>query len=159
MMINASKPYFRYWGKAKPQDGSGTQFHLLPYHCLDVAAVGLEFCRKAPAFCRLLGQRLNFNDHVALQRWIVFWLAIHDLGKFSEAFQSQRPDLFKAMRGRPPDTSKEYKLRHDSLGMQFWSKPLMDYVKKDVWFGPQTGLYECGLDYWARAVTGHHGQP
>ncbi|MER2542376.1 MAG: CRISPR-associated helicase Cas3' [Candidatus Accumulibacter phosphatis] len=159
MMINASKPYFRYWGKAKPQDGSGTQFHLLPYHCLDVAAVGLEFCRKAPAFCRLLGQRLNFNDHVALQRWIVFWLAIHDLGKFSEAFQSQRPDLFKAMRGRPPDASKEYKLRHDSLGMQFWSKPLMDYVKKDVWFGPQTGLYECGLNYWARAVTGHHGQP
>jgi CRISPR-associated endonuclease/helicase Cas3 len=28
--------YFRYWGKAK----KGDRFHLLPYHCLDVAAVG-----------------------------------------------------------------------------------------------------------------------
>jgi hypothetical protein len=27
------------------------------------------------------------------------------------------------------------------------------------WFGPQTEYYECGLDYWARAATGHHGQP
>jgi len=27
--------YFKYWGKAE-KDGSG--YHLLPYHCLDVAA-------------------------------------------------------------------------------------------------------------------------
>lgn len=29
--------YFRYWGKAEKD---GTAYHLLPYHCLDVAAVG-----------------------------------------------------------------------------------------------------------------------
>ncbi len=29
--------YFRYWGKAE-KDGPG--YHLLPYHCLNVAAVG-----------------------------------------------------------------------------------------------------------------------
>jgi len=29
--------YFRYWGKAE-KDGTG--YHLLPYHCLDVAVVG-----------------------------------------------------------------------------------------------------------------------
>jgi len=29
------KSYFRYWGKAE-KDGVG--YHLLPYHCLDVAA-------------------------------------------------------------------------------------------------------------------------
>ena len=30
------KSYYRYWGKAE-KDGPG--YHLLPYHCLDVAAV------------------------------------------------------------------------------------------------------------------------
>mgnify|MGYP001600798880 CR=1 FL=1 len=33
---NVAKEYYRYWGKAE-KDGDG--FHLLPYHCLDVAAV------------------------------------------------------------------------------------------------------------------------
>jgi CRISPR-associated endonuclease/helicase Cas3 len=58
----SSKLYFRYWGKAKPQDGSAAQFHLLPYHCLDVAAVGLQYLRRAPAFRRLLGQQLSLED-------------------------------------------------------------------------------------------------
>lgn len=36
MKETENKNYFRYWGKAE-KDGSG--YHLLPYHCLDVAAV------------------------------------------------------------------------------------------------------------------------
>ncbi|WP_220496077.1 HD domain-containing protein [Pseudoalteromonas sp. SG41-5] len=32
--------YFKYWGKAKKDPlQSGADYHLLPYHCLDVAAV------------------------------------------------------------------------------------------------------------------------
>ena len=29
--------YLRYWGKTEKD---GNRYHLLPYHCLDVAAVG-----------------------------------------------------------------------------------------------------------------------
>jgi len=30
--------YWRYWGKASAADNdSGAKYHLLPYHCLDVA--------------------------------------------------------------------------------------------------------------------------
>jgi len=38
-----NKSYFKYWGKAQ-QDKTveGSDYHLLPYHSLDVAAVG--FC-------------------------------------------------------------------------------------------------------------------
>jgi hypothetical protein len=36
--------YFRYWGKAE-KDGSG--YHLLPYHCLDVAtSEQVSMCKK-----------------------------------------------------------------------------------------------------------------
>ena len=36
-MIELTPSYYRYWGKADRETG---QYHLLPYHCLDVAAVG-----------------------------------------------------------------------------------------------------------------------
>jgi CRISPR-associated endonuclease/helicase Cas3 len=33
--------YYKYWGKAeKAKEGKSVRYHLLPYHCLDVAAVG-----------------------------------------------------------------------------------------------------------------------
>ena len=36
----------------------------------------------------------------SLDGWVAFWLTMHDLGKFSEAFQSQRADVFLQLRGR-----------------------------------------------------------
>jgi len=35
----AEKLYFRYWGKASSDNENRAGYHLLPYHCLDVAAV------------------------------------------------------------------------------------------------------------------------
>ena len=37
---------FRYWGKANPADPHEHQWHPLAYHCLDVAAVGLEYLNR-----------------------------------------------------------------------------------------------------------------
>ncbi|QXP87028.1 HD domain-containing protein [Methylococcus capsulatus] len=34
--------YFRYWSKARKEGEPGAPYHLLPYHCLDVAAVGQD---------------------------------------------------------------------------------------------------------------------
>ena len=31
--------YFKYWGKARKAESEDTAYHLLVYHCLDVAAV------------------------------------------------------------------------------------------------------------------------
>ena len=33
------KLYYKYWGKASSDNESGVGYHLLPYHCLDVATV------------------------------------------------------------------------------------------------------------------------
>ncbi|MGH8729207.1 MAG: CRISPR-associated helicase Cas3' [Burkholderiales bacterium] len=150
---------FRYWGKARPVTDHGPVFHALPYHSLDVAAVGVEYLRRASSVRHLLVQALRIKSDAALEGWVAFWLALHDLGKFSEAFQSQRADLFEDLRGRPPDTSKSYRVRHDTLGMLFWSAKLAELAADEAWFGPDTESHLYGLDYWMRAVTGHHGQP
>lgn len=151
--------YFKYWGKAKPMSGEAEQYHLLPYHCLDVAAVVFVYVGRHQSFRQRLMAVAGIDSEERLLVWLAFWAALHDLGKFSEAFQGQRLDVFASLRGREPHAAKPYRLRHDSLGMLFWREVLSDEAADRHWFGPQTELYFDGLDCWARAVTGHHGQP
>lgn len=150
---------FQYWGKARPASEEAERCHLLPYHCLDVAAVAFVYVRRNPVFLRQLMATTQIGSEDQLQRWLAFWLALHDLGKFSEAFQGQRPDLFIGLRGRAANAAKSYRLRHDSLGMLYWREVLSGVAEEECWFGPQTVMLVDGLDCWARAVTGHHGQP
>jgi len=149
-----------YWGKARPAacEAHAAQWHLLDHHCLDVAAVGIQALRSLPALRGVLASRLGF-DEGATERWVAFWLTLHDLGKFAESFQSQCPDVFFALRGRLPDPAKPYTLRHDSLGMLLWKDVLCDLVIEEAWFGDNGDELAHGLDCWARACTGHHGQP
>jgi CRISPR-associated endonuclease/helicase Cas3 len=154
-----SAPYFRYWGKARPSAPGQPAFHLLPYHALDVAAVGVEYIRRSPAFRYFLVRNLGIREEESLLDWVAFWLALHDLGKFAEAFQGQREDLFRQLRGRAPARGKEYTERHDSLGMQFWCDSLSRHAVSAGWFGLDGEIHENALNCWARAVTGHHGQP
>lgn len=152
------RPAFAYWGKARPSSAFGTSCHLLPLHSLDVAAVGTESLRRLPA----VGERLARRVGLAQRQLIAlagFWFALHDLGKFAESFQSQSPEVFQALRRRPANPAKPYTLRHDSLGMLFWTSVLRERVIAEKWFGPQSLDLADGLDFWARACTGHHGQP
>lgn len=153
---SACHPYFRYWGKARP-NGVGPRFHRLPYHCLDVAAVGQIYLEQAPGLLTWMKGQLAINDEDALVSWLVFWLALHDLGKFSLTFQSQRADLMVVLQGAAP-THAQTGVRHDSLGMQFWTEHVLPLAEEEAWFGADVDIDE-GLAFWARAVTGHHGQP
>lgn len=149
-----------YWGKARPAiaSPSSPQWHLLPHHCLDVAAVGVEALQRLPTVRHRFATALQLSE-TQVTAWVGFWLALHDLGKFSEAFQSQCPDVFEHLRQRAPDPAKPYGLRHDSLGMLFWKEVLCDQVIAQAWFGEHSEELAHGLDCWARACTGHHGQP
>jgi CRISPR-associated endonuclease/helicase Cas3 len=155
-MRKTVESYFQYWGKAKKDSqADGPDYHLLPYHCLDVAAVGVEYLAQHDSLSRFFCEQLSCSKQDWLN-WAGFWLAMHDLGKFSEAFQSQKPELFEQLQGREPNLEKPYSERHDSLGQWYWNDRLADQVIDDGWFvdGQQSSL-----DCWVRAVTGHHGQP
>lgn len=149
---------YHYWGKARPDTADGPACHLLPYHCLDVAAVGVEYLRRSPNLSRMFSQALHCSD-AEFRSWAAFWLALHDLGKFSEAFQSQRSELFERWHGCPPSDERPYNERHDSLGQWIWRSSLAENAIAGKWFGAGTRPAMAGLDAWMRAVTGHHGQP
>ena len=104
-----------YWGKAKDSD-EGLNWHPLVYHSLDVASVGDVYLNKHQEFLRFISNEINVTPSTA-QNWIRYLLLIHDLGKFSRAFQGQKPDLIKEITGAsPPPTS--YETRHDTLGFK-----------------------------------------
>lgn len=151
--------HFGYWGKARPLDAGGAEYHLLPYHCLDVAAVGVTLLKHSPGLRRLFAEALVLDADEPLYSWFAFFLAIHDLGKFAESFQGQRADLVKHLRGHEVDPGKPYVVRHDTLGWLIWDRHLNDRAVDQHWFGPDSEEVLDGIGWWMRACTGHHGLP
>jgi len=154
--------YFRYWGKARKETEEGALCHLLPYHCLDVAAVGQVLLEQHARLRKSLAALMGLNEKDIIH-WLPFLLSLHDIGKFSASFQNLRPDLLDAMQQRQWPRSDSP--RHDSLGYLLWCKHLKDHFRQIGLLPPQrtSGLRAdntaAGLEYWIQAVTGHHGAP
>lgn len=158
------KSYFKYWGKAKRDPlQNGADYHLLPYHCLDVAAVGKVLLSLDKPLTKDLAQFLEVTPK-QLQSLLVFLLALHDLGKFASAFQR----LYHSTNGELLNIEAcfEYdgrKYRHDRMGLYFWNSLLEDF------FTVVLGIDEYNrrthvdtsknLMVLMNCMLGHHGEP
>lgn len=146
------KMYFRYWGKAKKDLATeGPDYHLLPYHCLDVAAVGYVLLDPQKPLCRQLAAQLQVEPEW-LQSWFCFCLVLHDLGKFFRAFQNLAPNL--SLNLVPFDIRCVYSVRHDTLGFALWQKALGQKFQHQV-----PDEYKLLFERWLEVVCGHHGKP
>ena len=152
--------FYSYWGKAGPA-GEEAGYHLLPYHCLDVAAVGSVLLSEREELLLGLSDFLGVNAD-ALRRWLTFLLAIHDVGKFGDGFQNLRPDLMLALQGRRAAVS--YAERHDTLGYRFCAGKgsqgaAVELLARAI--SPHADVEDLRdlLAPWLNAVTGHHGRP
>jgi CRISPR-associated endonuclease/helicase Cas3 len=151
--------FYRYWGKAGPA-GEGAGYHLLPYHCLDVAAVGSVLLREQKQL--LLGLAGFLGVHAdALRCWFTYLLAIHDVGKFADGFQNLRPDLMLALQGRQAAAS--YEERHDTLGYRFCAGncqgAAVELLAQQIMPHADAEDLRDLLAPWLNAVEGHHGRP
>ncbi len=142
------EPYFRYWGKAG-KEGDESTWHLLPYHCLDVAAVGWFLFDPKKPLCQRIAKRLQVEPEW-LQSWFCFCLMLHDLGKFARAFQNLVPDMSADL--VPYKGECVYNLRHDSLGFLLWKSRLGKTLAGEYLAAPIPKS-------WLEIVCGHHGQP
>ncbi len=151
---------FKYWGKVKQDEKDRWNCHLLPYHCLDVAAVGEVWLEQDKALRERIACSIRIDkDGRQLDNIIGFFLALHDLGKFDIRFQSKvtevsnlvwhdlnQNDLFLT-------TSHITEYNHGKAGYDIFVKfytQFLDLESQD----------EDILDKWKpwiSAVTGHHG--
>ena len=156
-----NKHYFKYWGKARKEGETGLAYHLLPYHCLDVAAVGFYMLNKHSYLVNQI-QRITKTPMNILRPWLLFMFAAHDPGKFAEAFQQLEAEIREAWWGNIK--KKSYDIRHDSLGFILWHDPAglaASYKEEAGLFDDQvfSRLFRKALTPWLEAVTGHHGLP
>ncbi|HHT7404241.1 TPA: HD domain-containing protein, partial [Raoultella ornithinolytica] len=86
-MMTESPQYLRYWGKtAKKTDSRHNSYHLLAYHCLDVAACGYLIVKNNIFNTRDILKECGISGTDA-ENWIVWLFASHDIGKYARGFQ------------------------------------------------------------------------
>lgn len=144
---------FRCWGKANdPQDGrpGAPRPHPLPCHCLDVAAVADALLHADPHLAARAAalSPLPAGPTISL---LVFFAAVHDLGKFTLPFQWQVPELARAAGLAPWNAGTRQ--RHTALALAVWG-PLRTRVALACGF-PDADT----LGPLEQAAFGHHGQP
>jgi CRISPR-associated endonuclease/helicase Cas3 len=154
--MSGDKGYWRYWGKARKEGETGEPYHLLPYHCLDVAAVGAAWWQSCPSLRHTFATafRDKAMEEDVLRAWILFFVALHDVGKFDIRFQLKAPD---ALRETWPDldwdevTDEVRDIRrydHGAAGYGWANR------EGENWFGESQ--FSAWLP-WLAAITGHHG--
>ena len=107
--------YFRYWGKAKKDLAKeGFDYHLLPYHCLDVAAVADGWLTESRVLLKQIARQINrsVQDTRAI---LLFYILLHDLGKFDARFQNFVEDIRIKLQGNEFEVEPE-KYNHGSHG-------------------------------------------
>lgn len=143
---------YEYWGKAGTDPDT---YHLLPYHCLDVAAVGDAILRENPILLHQFTSRLGISDDDFI-RYSSFFQSLHDLGKFSAIFQSKRPDLKRRLSGS--SQIMDGYLRHDTLGAYIWVKDTEQFALDTGILKPERPARRI-YQPWLFSVFGHHGIP
>lgn len=152
--------YFKYWGKTASAESSGAAYHLLPYHCLDVAACGWQMVLENRFHAADIFAELGFSRQEAAV-WFAWLLGTHDIGKFARGFQQlyvhSCAELVSAVSG------KSYSARHDSLGYWLWHANFFPAWKEGKYTVlPASSNYkndQRALDTALKIVTGHHGKP
>ena len=152
--------YHRFWAKtASPE--AGPECHLLPYHNLDVAAVAQVVLQEEDLFRARLSALLG-EEEAHLVRLVRALVALHDIGKFSERFQSL--SLETARRLGAPQTDRPYTVRHDTLGQVAWTSFLYPGLWEEGILG-LSDLHDSRFDWgdylepMVKPVMGHHGRP
>lgn len=155
----AAPAYHRYAGKALPGK-AGDACHLLAWHSLDVAAVGWHLMAPERPVTRQLAARLGI-DAESLRHLLVFLLGLHDLGKFSRAFQEI---LGLDLDGMARPLGKAYDARHDRLGVLLWDEYWQQWRRDGVlkWPAADASSARELLEPMRSLMApffGHHGRP
>jgi len=128
--------YYRYWGKAKADEGAEVAYHLLPYHCLDVVAVADIWLQKSAVLLNQISYQTGLSKEQS-KAVVLFFIALHDLGKFDARFQNFVPDLRIKLQGDDFEVDDEA-YQHGAYGYYYFAE---EFCESDN----------------MKAVAGHHG--
>ncbi|HDQ41277.1 MAG TPA: CRISPR-associated helicase Cas3' [Desulfonatronum sp.] len=142
---------YPFWGKWSKDSG---RHHLLVYHCLDVAAVVQVLIEKDEQIRKRI-VRLSDRPIQDILPLLLFFAALHDVGKFSPVFQEKLPDLIKLLGRKVTGTTAQ--VHHTELGSWFWNAHIRSRLESEPFCLRSRQIIS--LDALAEAAYGHHGKP
>lgn len=142
-----------YWGKTvQGAESESNEWHLLPYHCLDVASVASLWWDASTRIRKMMCALVDGSE-VKVRAWLLFFIALHDLGKWDVRFQLKVPQVWRQLQSDWDDEKcgeASYDIKkydHGSQGYMAFCQDFEDVGQDlDAW------------SYWMCAVTGHHGR-
>lgn len=130
-------------------------YHLLPYHCLDVAAVADQWWKNSPALRQQFRQSTQLDTEEKAYAWLMFFICLHDLGKLDIRFQMKSAEAIGQLQREIYSSIKtkfDFKTQYDhgSNGYGWFEQEVSDYG------------FDCineneAMD-WMQQVAGHHGR-
>ncbi|MEN8205524.1 MAG: CRISPR-associated helicase/endonuclease Cas3 [Pseudomonadota bacterium] len=157
------------WKKV-PAGQSYSAFHLLPYHSFDVAAVASVWWDQSKAIRNSFLWKAADLSNDQIKAWVLFYISIHDYGKFDIRFQRKALNVWKILQSElnlkavvmpTVDACKTYD--HGTAGL-YWFDRDHDSdddsdafnIMMDINENTETTSEDAGLT-WVKAVAGHHG--
>ena len=167
----AHKPYWNYWGKSvgalPPKQENYPGWHLLAWHCLDVAAVACTWWDSSRSIRRSFAAALEVNEGDTqameeLKAWVLFFIALHDFGKFDIRFQWKAHEVTMVLWPEAgwatlKIAEADWKGYDHGLAGFVWLTAEWDTL---LGFDDEDDSYEAWDAWrpWLQAVTGHHGE-
>ena len=151
---NAVMNSLDFWGKAQPIDpDQGPEWHPLPFHCLDVAAVGEVLLNRNQGISSSLSRLLSLppDQTVGL---VSFLLCMHDIGKFAKKFQAKALGHFPKCFPDDPAQIRSY-YDHAAGGLRLFRNDPDLFCLPSVTDTRARRAWEPLIS----AVVGHHGVP
>lgn len=149
-----------FWGKADPNYAGEPKWHPLGYHMLDVGAVATAWWDACPAVRGRFLAAFPDTSELALRAWVLFFVALHDLGKADIRFQLKAMDALTAawreiVKGADHEIPRQEisGFDHGHAGIA-WAA-----LEYQTWLAVSDTDHSTWSrwDNWLAAVTGHHG--
>jgi len=140
--------YARYWGKARrcAESDVGIAFHLLPLHCLDAAVVAEAWARRDLVLLRMFQGCARLKPET-LKAWLLFFIGLHDFGKFDIRFQRKAPELAAHLNPGSHKCVLNRSYAHGSAGFAMFREE----QRGQAWASHEALA-------WMKAAAGHHGE-
>jgi len=160
MTAETSDTILHYWGKADPNYPGTPKWHPLAYHMLDVAAVATAWWDACPALRGRFLAAFPATQEQALRAWVLFFIALHDLGKADIRFQLKAPDALAeawrtVVKGQDHEIAQQEisTFDHGHAGIAWGA------LEYKTWMAARDADHSIWShwDIWLAAVTGHHG--
>ncbi len=154
--------YYRYWGKARSNAENGPAYHLLPFHCLDVAGIA-DVWWQCSARIRQCFTKISGLSEMRSRSWLLFFIALHDYGKFDLRFQRKAPEAWKTLNIDIISQSNQLSgleikaYYHGPAGLYWFYKDFKERFATEGDFCFDENDDWMAWYSWLAPVVGHHG--